>query len=239
MKISRRIVSFAIAAMLALGTLTACGGTSPSSSNKQPIAPIASPTGQVTAANSRVSKLISGKYTGKLYVDADMTSTTFDGAKKTIIAWDSALPGFYIHDVSEGITTISDGKNLYVANVKDKSAYSISIESEADDTASKTISDMIPDSSTAFGCGTVAIDGVNYYFESQSTTTDGETSTAYYCFDEADTAGASLKYFISETQYERYIYKINSVSGNVDASLFTIPADYKVTDFGFYFSKDF
>lgn len=228
MKMFKRFAACLLAAALAAGTLTACSG---GITAKQTIAPIAAPTGQVAAENSRVAKFIGGKSMNKMYLDTDVTRVDSDGAStsKCAIAWDSSVSGFYMHDAGSGLKTVSDGKTLYVADDKGKSTYGISLNNSKDDPA-KTLAGMTSVAGLkTLDCGTMNIDGVNYYFESRTVTdNDGDTSTVYYCFDPADTAGRRMSCIVSETQYERTIYKINSSSTSVDPTLFDIPKEYSV-----------
>lgn len=77
--------------------------------------------------------------------------------------------------------------------------------------------------------GTYQVDGVNYYAESYIHNYDTGTQEArIYCFDQGDTEGLNLRYYINITKYagtsqQTNKYKVMNISNTFDASLLQVP----------------
>lgn len=227
MRIFKRLAACVFAAAMAVSVLAACSGGSVSISAQEKLSPLAAPTSTAAYENSRIAKAAARLPLDRLYINADMSTTTENVVRNCVIM---LLPNkLYIRDLAEGGNiTMYDGKAFYLIATEAETVYKLSIGSDE----ATAVTDAVNMKTPTVGCGTLTLDGASYYFESMSETdSSGETETVYYCFDEADTAGANIRYIISESSGARTTLKINEISSNVDESVFTIPSDYMVMGF--------
>lgn len=247
MKACKRFLLCLIAAVLALTMFTACDDSdwedweswepSASSASAQPLTPLVAPTAPTVAVGydiSRTAKYVKAFPLQQFYLSMTQTTQTSAKTKTNSLVLAASLSltesKSYIYDVNEGQIVMNDGKAAYVLDVNNKSGVKVNpvlVDESADD----TIAEMLPARTLTFDSGTFTLDGTVYYFERLTQTgSDGKNTYLYYCYDQNDLQGKNLRYYITETDTQREIYKLNELRTVLDPSLFTVPSDYKITN---------
>lgn len=237
MKALKRIVSSILAATTAAVILASCGTSAPVSSaasDAEKIDPLGIPTATVAFENSRIHAFVINHVKSSNYVSADKTEVTAEGQnlKHIAAAFDSSHT--YLNVIEDNVITITentqDATTVYILNPADKTGMKM-VSTPEDDEAGSGAFEILPDEQVKdFDCGTLTIDGQSLYFESRTSGEGEDRSTSYYCFDQNST---ELRYYVSETDTLREVYKINELKAPADPALFVVSPDYKISDFSF------
>lgn len=222
MKLLKKALSLALAGIMALGMLTACGGGG------------STPAAAVTFETSKTLKILNQIAAKKFYVEAEFSASSGSATMKVnpIIAvsgdnqYIKAGSTQYWTDANYGYVPVKEyfsGANFQTPdNVLIKTAKSSSSSSTADIASSV---DNVKKQISGFEAGTKEIGGIPYYSETITTEINGTKASVTLCF-----ASDTWKYLIvsgeSKGMTVEYTITINKFTTSFDESLVKIPDSY-------------
>lgn len=227
MKMLKKIVSCAMAAVLSLSMLTACGGGGGGSSL---------PTGPIDYKNSKLA-VLSKQFANSSTATVAMRETESDETGYTdelIIISGSKYRMERSTSAGESVIMLCDGKNVYVLEVVDPededSSFTLDdkiavlVGPASEDDLPLDVSDMFPGENEVTKIVAGSKDG--YYTEEVTAVDsdgDSETNTFYY-------SGNSLKFVTSTDEGVTYKSEITTLFPTADETKLSVPKDFYIVE---------